>query len=308
MPIKVAEGLPVSKKLIDEGVKVIFEKRAATQNIRPLRILILNLMPKKQETELQLLRLIGGTALQIDVDLLHTSSYESQNVSPQHLDKFYKTFAEIKDSYYDGFIITGAPVEHLDFKEVKYYEELVEIIKWSEKHVFSRFFICWGAQFALNYYYSIDKVDLPEKLFGIYQYKTISDKHPFLQGFNDHYVIPESRHTQLNEAQIYKETDLEVLTSCVKLGPDIIATKDRRDLFIFGHLEYDVRTLEEEYRRDIDKGLKIAVPENYYPDDDPKQTPEMTWRSNAFILFSNWINETYQETYYDLRMLDSHPR
>lgn len=305
MPVKVVEGLPVSKKLIDEGVKVIFEERAARQNIRPLRILILNLMPKKEETELQLLRLIGGTPLQIDVDFLHTSSYESHNVSPQHLDKFYKTFSEIKDFYYDGLIVTGAPVEHLEFTEVEYYDELVEIVEWSQRHVFSRLFICWGAQFALNHYYGIEKIPLTEKLFGIFQYQPVNANHPYLLGFNDYYSIPESRHTQMNNDQIYQESNLEVISSSPLLGPDMVSSKNLRDLFIFGHLEYDLRTLEDEYQRDKKKGLDIAVPENYYPQDDPSQTPIMSWRSYAYILFSNWINETYQASYYDLTDLDN---
>lgn len=308
MPIKIVEGLPTGDKLIAEGVNVIYEERALRQDIRPLRIAILNLMPTKEATELQLLRLIGGTPLQIDVDLLHTSSYQSRNVSSQHLANFYKTFAEVKDEYYDGLIITGAPVEQLAFNEVDYCEELADIIKWSETHVFSRFFICWGAQFALNYYYDIEKIPLESKLFGIYNYKVLETEHPYLRGFNDTYAIPESRHTTLNTAQIEQEPNLKILTANGALGPDLVATLDQRDLFIFGHLEYDRHTLELEYQRDVNKGLQIDVPENYYPADNPEQEPMMSWRSYAYILFGNWINETYQETYYDLTKLDEQER
>lgn len=303
MPIKVVQGLPVAEELIAEGVNVIHEKRALNQDIRPLRIAILNLMPTKETTEMQLLRLIGGTPLQIEVDFIHTASYKSKNVAESHLTKFYKTFDEVKESFYDGLIITGAPVEQFPFEEVAYYEELVEIFKWSEEHVFSRFSICWGAQVVLNYYYGIEKVDLPEKLFGVYQYQLTQPSSPYLRGFDDHYTVPESRHTTLNTAQIEAEEDLVILTKRSELGPDLLSSVDERDLFIFGHLEYDRYTLELEYQRDIDEGLAIEVPENYYPNDDPTKEPIVSWKSHAYILFSNWLNETYQNTYYDLSEL-----
>lgn len=306
MPIKIAEGLPVTSKLIDQGVNIIKGDRAETQDIRPIRLIILNLMPTKEATEFQLLRLIGGTSLQIEVDLMHTASYESKNVVPGHLEKFYKTFEEVKDNYYDGLIITGAPVEQFDFEDVDYYDELVDIIKWSETHVFSRFFICWGAQFALNYYYDIEKIPLEEKLFGIYTYKKIADNHPYLRGFNDYYQIPESRHTAMNDEQIRSNPDLVVLSEHEEFGSDIVATKDRRDLFIFGHLEYQRETLELEYQRDVSRNLPIHVPENYYPDDDPTQDPIVSWESYAYILFANWINEIYQETPYDITQIPNY--
>lgn len=303
MPIKVVQGLPVADILVAEGVNVIQEQRALNQDIRPLKILILNLMPKKETTETQLLRLIGGTPLQIEVDFLHTASYQSKNISSAHLETFYKTFDEVKESYYDGLIITGAPVELMDFKEVAYYEELVEILKWSETNVYSRFFICWGAQFALNYYYGIKKERLSEKLFGVYKYQVIDPSSPFLRGFNDEYTIPESRHTMMNVEQIKQEESLEVLSFDKFLGPDIVSSKDNRDLYIFGHLEYDRYTLQHEYERDKARDLPIKMPKNYYPKDDTNSKPMMNWRSYAYILFGNWLNETYQNTPYEIETI-----
>lgn len=303
MPIKVVQGLPVTEKLLAEGVHVIHEKRALRQTIRPLRIAILNLMPTKETTEMQLLRLISGTPLQIEVDFIHTATYKSKNVSINHLDNYYQTFEEVKDSYYDGLIITGAPVEHLSFEEVGYYEELVQILKWSESHVYSRFFICWGAQFGLNHYYGIEKEPLDEKLFGIFKYEVTASDSPYLRGFDDEYSIPESRHTTMNLEQIKVERELNILSKNERLGPDLVASKNNRDLFIFGHLEYDRNTLDLEYKRDLDKGLTIKAPENYYPNNNPAKKPVMSWRSYAYVLFGNWINETYQNTPYDLTKL-----
>lgn len=303
MPIKVVQGLPVIEQLIDEGVNVIHEERALNQNIRPLRIAILNLMPLKETTEMQFLRLIGGSPLQIEVDFIHTETYESKNVSSSHLERFYKTFEEIEDSFYDGLIVTGAPVEQIPFEEVAYYDELVDILKWSETHVYSRFFICWAAQVALHYYYGIEKEPLPEKLFGIYEYQIEQPDSPYLRGFDDYYSIPESRHTTMNEQQIETQKDLEILSKDDELGPDLVGSVDQRDLFIFGHLEYSRHTLELEYQRDREKGLNVELPANYYPEDDPTSEPIVSWRSYAYILFSNWLNETYQNTRYDLTEL-----
>lgn len=303
MPIKVVQGLPVVDILVAEGINVIQEKRALSQDIRPLRIAILNLMPTKETTETQLLRLIGGTPLQIEIDFLHTASYKSKNVSHAHLENFYKTFDEVKETYYDGLIITGAPVELMDFKEVAYYDELVEIIKWSETNVYSRFFICWSAQFALNHYYGIEKHNLSEKLFGVYNYKLLKPGSPYLRGFNDYYSIPESRHTTMDAGQIKQEEAIEILSVDDSLGPDIIASKDKRDLYIFGHLEYDRYTLDHEYKRDKANDLPIEIPENYYPDDDASRKPIVSWRSYAYILFGNWVNETYQNTPYDIQKI-----
>lgn len=308
MPIKVVQGLPVVDILVAEGVNVIQEQRALNQDIRPLRIAILNLMPRKETTETQLLRLIGGTPLQIEVDFLHTASYQSKNVSDKHLDDFYKTFDEVKDTYYDGLIITGAPVELMDFEEVAYYDELLEIIEWSESNVYSRFFICWGAQFALNHYYGIEKLLLPKKLFGVYEYEVLKPNSPYLRGFNDSYSIPESRHTTMNVEQIQEEDALETLSADASLGPDIVASKDARDLYIFGHLEYDRHTLHYEYERDQAKGRPIEQPENYYLAGDPNKKPILSWRSYAYILFSNWLNETYQNTPYEIESIPQEKR
>lgn len=303
MPIKVVQGLPVVEQLIDEGVNVIHEGRALKQDIRPLRIAILNLMPLKETTEMQFLRLIGGSPLQIEVDFLHTKTYESKNVSSNHLEKFYKTFEEIEESYYDGLIVTGAPVEQIAFEEVDYYEELVKILKWSEMHVYSRFFICWAAQVSLYYYYGIEKDRLPKKLFGVYPYRVTKPNSPYLRGFDDSYSIPVSRHTTMNEKQIAGQKDLEFLSKDDDLGPDLVGSVDQRDLFIFGHLEYSRHTLDLEYQRDKEKGLDVQPPENYYPADDSTSEPIVSWRSYAYILFNNWLNETYQKTSYDLTKL-----
>lgn len=303
MPIKIADGLPVANQLVKEGVSIIKEVRAHNQDIRPLRIAILNLMPTKEATEFQLMRLLGGTPLQLEIDLLHTSSYQSKNTEEGYLKRFYKTFQEVKNSYYDGLIITGAPVEQIPFEEVTYYKELTEILKWSETNVYSRFFICWGAQVVLNYYYGIQKEQLDQKLFGVYQYQVKEKDHPFLRGFNDYYRIPESRHTTMNTEEILANEDLIVLTECERFGPDMLATVNQRDFYIFGHLEYQRETLELEYKRDKNKGLEISVPENYYPNDDPSQEPILSWQSYAYILFSNWINETYQNTPYNIEAI-----
>lgn len=303
MPIKVAQGLPAIEQLMDEGVNVIRETKALKQDIRPLRIAILNLMPLKETTEMQFLRLIGGSPLQIEVDFLHTQTYKSKNVSSNHLEQFYKTFEEIEDFFYDGLIITGAPVEQIAFEEVDYYDELIKILKWSETNVYSRFFICWAAQVSLNYYYGIEREHLPKKLFGIYSYPLKKPNSPYLRGFDDAYSIPVSRHTTMNETQIEAEKDLVILSKRPDFGPDLVGSVDARDLFIFGHLEYSRYTLELEYQRDKEKGLAIQIPKNYYPEDDYTSKPIVSWRSHAYILFNNWLNETYQNTRYDLTQL-----
>lgn len=303
MPIKVVEGLPIIKELEKERVVTMDELRARTQDIRPLKILILNLMPRKEATELQLLRLLGNTPLQIEVDLMYTRTHDASNTPVSHLNQFYKTFDQVKEQEYDGLIITGAPVEQLKFSEVDYIDELNAILKWSETHVFSRFFICWGAQYALNYYYGIEKLKLDHKLFGIYEYTINDDQHPLLRGFNDTYKVPQSRHTKINEEQVRAQAALNILASHPDFGPDMIATRDNHDIFLFGHLEYDRDTLELEYLRDKKAGLPILPPENYYPEDDDRQKPIFTWRSYAFLLYNNWLNEVYQHTYYDLKDL-----
>lgn len=300
MPIKIVEGLPIRKELKREQIVTMDESTARTQDIRPLKILILNLMPKKETTELQLLRLLGNTPLQIEVDLMYTATYEASNTPISHLNQYYKTFDEIKDQQYDGLIITGAPVEQFQYNEVNYIDELKTILDWSQKNVFSRLFICWGAQYALNYFYDIDNYKLEQKLFGIYEYDVLEADHPLLRGFNDTYQVPQSRHTSISIETIEAQKDLRITTKHPKFGPDIITTTDNLDIYLLGHLEYDRETLHQEYQRDKEAGSKIALPENYYPGDDDSKTPKFTWKSNAFLLYNNWLNEVYQHTYYNL--------
>lgn len=300
MPIKIVEGLPIRKELKREQIVTMDESTARTQDIRPLKILILNLMPKKETTELQLLRLLGNTPLQIEVDLMYTATYEASNTPISHLNQYYKTFDEIKDQQYDGLIITGAPVEQFEYNEVNYIDELKTILDWSQKNVFSRLFICWGAQYALNYFYDIDNYKLEQKLFGIYEYDVLEADHPLLRGFNDTYQVPQSRHTSISIETIQAQKDLRITTKHPKFGPDIITTTDNLDIYLLGHLEYDRETLHQEYQRDKEAGSKIALPENYYPGDDDSKTPKFTWKSNAFLLYNNWLNEVYQHTYYNL--------
>lgn len=300
MPIKIVEGLPIRKELKREQIVTMDESTARTQDIRPLKILILNLMPKKESTELQLLRLLGNTPLQIEVDLMYTATYEASNTPISHLNQYYKTFDEIKDQQYDGLIITGAPVEQFQYNEVNYIDELKTILDWSQKNVFSRLFICWGAQYALNYFYDIDNYKLEQKLFGIYEYDVLEAVHPLLRGFNDTYQVPQSRHTSISIETIEAQKDLRITTKHPKFGPDIITTTDNLDIYLLGHLEYDRETLHQEYQRDKEAGSKIALPENYYPGDDDSKTPKFTWKSNAFLLYNNWLNEVYQHTYYNL--------
>ncbi|MGX7091874.1 homoserine O-succinyltransferase [Hutsoniella sourekii] len=303
MPIKIARDLPVKVALERERVVTIDEIRARKQDIRPLKIAILNLMPKKQDTELQMLRLLGNTPLQIEVDLLYTASHESSHTAFSHLDQFYKTFDQVKEDQYDGLIITGAPVEKLEFDDVNYIDELDQIFDWAQENVYSRFYICWGAQYAMKRLYNIDKQLLDQKLFGVYPYRNRQPLHPLVRGFDEVYRVPQSRHTTLAQEEIEQVEDLLILTSHPEYGPDIVASKGQRDFFIFGHLEYDRQTLKAEYDRDRSQGLAIDVPVNYYPDDDPSQEPLFDWRSHAFLLYNNWINLTYQDTFYDLKTL-----
>lgn len=300
MPIKIVEGLPVAEHLRSERVSLIETGRALTQDIRPLKILILNLMPKKEETELQLLRLLGNTPLQIDVDFMYMNSHLSKNTPKSYLQKFYYHYDEIRDERFDGLIITGAPVEHLEFSEVDYSKELNQVMKWSETHVFSRFYICWAAQYALNYYFDIEKIPLSEKLFGIFQYKNNIPSHKMLRGFDEYYHVPQSRHTRVDYEQIEKIPELIKLTEHPEYGPDILITQDQRDIFVFGHLEYDRNTLNNEYQRDLARGDDIQMPKNYFPTNDPTERPIFNWKSHAYILYNNWLNQTYQNTPYDL--------
>lgn len=301
MPIRIPEELPARTVLEHENIFVMTEERAEHQDIRPLRIAILNLMPKKLETEAQLLRLLGNTPLQVDVELLQTASHTAAHVSPEHLLKFYKTFPEIREQHFDGLIITGAPVEHLAFEEVDYWQELCAIMEWSRSHVYSTLHICWGAQAGLYYHYGVRKAPLPEKLFGIFRHTVISPSHRLMRGFDEEYSAPHSRHTASLESDLRACRVLEVLSRSEEAGANIIASKDGRQIFVTSHSEYDRETLREEYLRDREKGLPIALPQNYFPGNDPERKPPFIWRGHAHLLFSNWLNYfVYQQTPYDL--------
>ncbi|MFC7364673.1 MULTISPECIES: homoserine O-acetyltransferase MetA [Bhargavaea] len=299
MPINIPKDLPAAIKLQEEKIFVMDSDRAVSQDIRPLNILILNLMPEKERTELQLLRLLGNTPLQVNVTFMTMASHQSKNTSRSHLDAFYVTFEEIRHRRFDGMIITGAPIEHLDFEEVNYWSELEEIFEWSEQNVTSLLNICWGAQAALYHFYGIGKRPLPEKCFGVYRH-TISDPTVRLaRGFNDLFVAPHSRYTEVDSEDIRNHPKLHLLSESDEAGAFIIVSKDERHIMITGHLEYDADTLAIEYQRDQDKGLGTAIPEHYFPDDDPENIPLNTWRSHTFLLFSNWLNYyVYQETPY----------
>ncbi len=301
MPIKIQSGLPAFKTLESENIFVMSNERAESQCIRPLKIVILNLMPTKIETETQLLRLLGNTPLQVDVELLQTATHVSKNVSQEHLTKFYKTFDEIKDQFFDGMIITGAPVEKLPFEEVDYWEELREIMDWSVSNVYSTMHICWGAQAAMYHHYGIPKYELPEKLSGIYVHRVMNIFHPLMRGFDDKILLPHSRYTGIHRAEIRKHNELEILASSNLAGVAIVANKNGRQFFVFGHAEYDRTTLANEYFRDCKKGIRPNLPYNYFPGNDPSAFPSLTWRSYATILYSNWLNYyVYQQTPYDL--------
>jgi homoserine O-succinyltransferase/O-acetyltransferase len=299
MPINIPKDLPAAKKLKEEKIFVMDSDRAVSQDIRPLNILILNLMPEKERTELQLLRLLGNTPLQVNVTFMAMASHQSKTTSKSHLDAFYVTFDEVRHRRFDGMIITGAPIEHLDFEEVNYWNELKEIFEWSDQNVTSLLNICWGAQAALYHFYGIGKRPLPEKCFGVYRH-TISDPTVRLaRGFNDLFVAPHSRYTEVDSEDIRNHPKLHLLSESDEAGAFIIISKDERHIMITGHLEYDADTLAIEYRRDQKKGLGTAIPEHYFPDDDPENIPLNTWRSHTFLLFSNWLNYyVYQETPY----------
>lgn len=303
MPIKIADGLSAKEKLHEEGIFTIDKGLALHQDIRPLRILILNLMPLKKPTELQLLRLLGDSPLQVEVDFCHTDSHESTHTDPSYLEENYYVFDEIRDNYYDGFIITGAPVEQIPFESVDYWPEMKTYFEWAKTHTFSTLHFCWGAQAALYYYYGIEKRLLPAKLFGIFEYQLTQKHHPLLRGFDDRYFIPQSRHTAINDIQVYNTPQLDILSRSVENGINIIGTPDHRRFFVLGHFEYDRRTLEEEYLRDKKKGLPIAVPKNYYPGDNDTKMPYFTWCSYAHLFYHNWLNIVYQETPYDLQAI-----
>ena len=301
MPIKIPNLLPATKTLLDENIFVISETRAITQDIRPLKILMLNLMPKKIETETQIARLIGNTPLQVELELLQTATHKSKHTSAEHMLAFYKTFSDVKDKKYDGMIITGAPVEQLEFEDVEYWDELCEIMEWSKTHVTSTFHICWGAQAGLYYHYGVKKYPLEKKLFGVFEHKLDHKLSILFRGFDDKFVVPHSRHTTCLREDIEKVPELKILASSEEAGVFVVATDKGRQIFVTGHSEYDANTLKNEYVRDRDAGLPIEVPKNYFPDDDDTKDPIVRWRSCANLLYSNWLNYfVYQTTPYDI--------
>ncbi len=306
MPIKIPSELPALKTLEAENIFVMTNERAVSQDIRALKIIILNLMPTKIETETQLLRLLGNTPLQVDVELLKTATHVSKNVSSEHLTTFYKTFEEIKDNRYDGMIITGAPVEQMEFEEVDYWKELCSIMEWSKSNVYSTFHICWGAQAGLYYHYGVPKYDLDEKLSGVYVHRVMNSFHPLMRGFDDKILLPHSRYTGTHRSDIREHEELEILASSNIAGVAIVANKNGRQFFVTGHAEYDRNTLANEYFRDSNKGIHPQLPYNYFPGNDPRALPALTWRSYATILYSNWLNYfVYQQTPYNLSDIGS---
>ncbi len=300
MPIKIPDNLPAAKILESENVFIMTEKRAIHQDIRPLRIIILNLMPTKIETETQLLRLLGNNPLQVDIELLQMATHVSKNTSQEHLLLFYKTFDKIRHRRYDGMIITGAPVESLNFKDVDYWQELCEIMKWSKSHVYSTLHICWGAQAGLYYHYGVPKFPLPQKLSGIFKHRPLDFNHPLLRGFDEIFYMPHSRYTEVRQSDIESVPHLQTLALSETAGVAIAASVDARQVFVTGHCEYDRYTLANEYQRDLSRGINPPVPQNYFPNNNPQNVPPMIWRGHANLLISNWLNYfVYQQTPYD---------
>jgi homoserine O-succinyltransferase len=301
MPIKIPNDLPAVKTLANENIFVMTEKRALSQDIRPLKILILNLMPKKIETETQLMRILGNTPLQVEPELIRTKTHKSKNVTEEHLLAFYKTFDEVKHLTFDGMIITGAPVEHLAFEDVEYWDELCEIMEWSKTHVHSTFHICWAAQAGLYYHYGINKYQLDEKKFGVFAHKVDYKRSILFRGFDDVFMVPHSRHTDIRRSDVEKVKEIKILASSEKAGLYAMMTEGGKQIFITGHSEYDADTLKNEYVRDLTAGKPISIPENYFPNDDDSKPPVVTWRSHANLLYSNWLNYfVYQTTPYDI--------
>lgn len=301
MPIRIPNDLPAASALRSENIFVMTDTRAKTQDIRPLKILLLNLMPTKIATETQLARLLGNTPIQVELELLMVKSHVAKNTSEEHMLAFYKTFDQVCDKTYDGMVITGAPVERMAFEDVEYWDELCAIFEWTKTHVTSTFHICWGAQAALYYHYGINKTDLPEKLFGVYPHRVERRSSMLMRGFDDVFMVPHSRHTTVRREDIERCSKLKILASSEQAGVYAMATEGGRQIFITGHSEYDARTLEAEYLRDKNAGLPIHVPENYYPDNDDTKPPVVSWRSHANLLYQNWLNYfVYQTTPYDL--------
>ncbi len=299
MPIRTQNDLPAKAVLENENIFVMDEVRAISQDIRPLEIVILNLMPLKEDTEVQILRALSNTPLQIDITFMQTATYTSKHTAQSHLNQFYLTFDEIKDKKFDGMIITGAPIEHMEFEEVEYWQELTEIMDWSKTNVTSTFHICWGAQAGLYYHYGVKKIWLPEKISGIYEHKVLNRRIPLVRGFDDVFVAPHSRHTESSQEDIRACEDLVILAESEQVGDLLVMNRDGSQIFVLGHLEYDRLTLDKEYKRDMNKGINPAIPENYYLNDDVKVRPNLTWRATSNCLYSNWLNYyVYQITPY----------
>ncbi|MDR1616567.1 MAG: homoserine O-succinyltransferase [Syntrophomonadaceae bacterium] len=301
MPVKVLENLPAKKILESEGVFIITTERAEHQDIRPLKILILNLMPEKTETEVQLLRLLANSPLQMEVELLQAATHITKNTAAEYLDQFYTTFDEVRNQKFDGMIITGAPVELMPFEEVDYWQELSTILEWSKKNVFSVLHICWGALAGLYYHYGVEKYALHNKMSGVFKHKTLIKEHPLLRGFDDVFYAPHSRNSDVKRENIEEVAELELLAYSDEAGVYLVASKNKRQVFVFGHGEYDRETLANEYSRDIKNGLNPEIPKHYFPSDNPGKSPDTNWRSHGNMLFANWLNYfIYQETPYDL--------
>lgn len=304
MPVKIQDNLPAIDILAKENIFVMTTSRAAQQDIRPLHIAVLNLMPTKVVTETQLLRVIGNTPLQVEVTLLRTATHLSRHTPLEHLETFYKTFDEIQDTSFDGLIITGAPVEQLEYESVFYWQELTAIMDWAQKHVFSTMYICWAAQAGLFYRYGVEKYPLPSKMHGVFAHRVLNRQAPLVRGFDDVFNAPHSRHTEVRMEDLVRVPELEVLACSDEAGAYLIASRDGKHVFVTGHCEYDADTLKNEYERDRAKGMDMPVPRHYFPDDDPSREPMVTWRSHANLLFANWLNYyVYQETPYDLGAL-----
>ena len=304
MPVKIPDGLPAIEALAKENIFVMTQERASAQDIRPLHIAILNLMPTKQATETQLLRMLGNTPLQVEVTFLHTGSYTSRNTEGDYLDTFYRTFDEIEGDRFDGLVVTGAPVEQYAFEDVSYWDELARLMDWADRHVFSTLYICWAAQAALYHFYGIEKHRLSNKLFGVFPHMVLDRSNRLVRGFDDVFYAPHSRHTTIYVSDAAKAADLDILAMSNEGGLYLAASHDGGRVFATGHSEYDAGTLDAEYRRDLAAGKPIRIPKNYYPNDDPTQQPMLSWRAHGSLLFSNWLNYfVYQETPYDVKAI-----
>ena len=300
MPIKIPQTLPAYDVLTTEGVMVMSDDAASRQDIRPLQIGLLNLMPKKVQTETQFARLIGATPLQIELTLIRMSEHESKHTAPEHMEAFYKPFSQARHQKFDGLIITGAPIEHLEFGDVSYMDELAQVFDWTQTHVHSTFGVCWGGMAMINHFHGVKKHMLDAKAFGCFRHKNLAPASPYLRGFSDDFVVPVSRWTEMRDAEIDAIDGLDILMSSDEVGACLVADPGHRALYIFNHLEYDSGTLKEEYDRDVSEGTPINVPTNYYPNDDPTQEPENRWRSHGHLLYGNWLNEIYQSTPFDM--------